>query len=109
MAKQSQPRAKAPAEAPETTQAPAETQAEAPAPAEPRRSLPVAPKATSGDSVPVTARIRDIVQAALYRREPDAIPAAIEQIEAVKTIKSAPAVAQYKAEVLDYLRGKAAA
>lgn len=103
MAKQSKA-----AQAAETTQAASQSQAEAPAPVEPRRTLPVAPKATSGDSQQATARIRDIVQAALYRREPDAIAAAIEQIEAVRTIKAAPAVAQYKAEVLDYLRGKAA-
>lgn len=104
MAKQSKA-----AQVAETTQAAPESRAEAPAPTEPRRTLPVAPKATSGDSQQVTARIRDIVQAALYRKEPDAVSAAIEQIEAVQTIKSAPAVAQYKAEVLDYLRGKAAA
>lgn len=87
----------------------AESQAEAPELGKARQTAPVAPRATSGNSPGAIMRIRDLLAGGLYRKEPTALEAAIEAIEAVPTLKAHPSVGVYKAEVLDYLRGKVAA
>ena len=74
-----------------------------------RTTLPQAPKQTSGNSVQIIGRIRDLLQHALYQRQPTAAVYldAIANLETVQTNRAHPEVAAYKAEVIDYLRGKA--
>lgn len=86
--------------APSITQAPTPPQADQ---GEARKTLPQAPRQTSGNSVQAIGRIRDILQHAVYQRT---YAQGIEQLEAVSTARAHPDVAAYKAEAIDYLRGK---
>ncbi|UNA00759.1 hypothetical protein ZHS_3 [Edwardsiella phage vB_EpM_ZHS] len=99
----------------EEAQQPAQIEQEAPQsqavphpPTKARKTAPIAPKATSGNSPQVVLAIRNAIAEALYTRHADAIPAGIEKIGALSTLKAHPSVAAYKAEALDYLRGKLA-
>jgi hypothetical protein len=83
-----------------------ESQAQPHPPTEHRRTAPTAPKAVSGNSPQVVTAIREHLAAALYSRHPEAVAAGIEKIEAIATNRAHPSVAAYKAEALDYLRGK---
>lgn len=86
-----------------------QSQAEAPDMGKARQTAPVAPRVTTGTSPGVIMRIRNHLAAALYSKEAQALEAGIQNIEGISTIKAHPQVGVYKAEVLDYLRGKIAA
>lgn len=109
MAKQS----KQPQQAEENTQQEAvagpSTTAEAPPSPEPRLSVPVAPRGQgSADSQYAVQRIRNFMQAGVIPSNPHALPQAIDGIEGISTVRAHPSVAAYKAECLDYLRGRQA-
>jgi len=105
-----QTKTQAPAEGIEEAQEQAfpasESQAEAHVPGKARMTAPVAPRVTSGASPGAIMRIRDLLAGGLYKRHPQALEEAIAAIEGISMLKAHPAVGIYKAEVLDYLRGK---
>lgn len=100
------PRAAEPQEEAESEQEAQQSQAEPHPPTEARKTAPIAPKATSGNSPQVILAIRHAIAEALYSKHPEAVAAGIEKVEKVATTRAHPSVAAYKAEALDYLRGK---
>lgn len=85
---------------------PSPATAEAPAGPEHRSTVPSAPTGLVGGNSQITvASIRAYVQAGVY--QPQEAEAAIQQIERLPVKNLHPRVAEYKAEALDYLRGKA--
>ena len=91
----------------EPVAAPATT-ADQPEAHEPRQTAPQAPRGQgSSDSQAAVARMRQYLQTAVAdRSNPHAVPLAIGYIEGINTVRLHPSASAYKAECLDYLRGK---
>ncbi|MNK87057.1 hypothetical protein D3C87_1069840 [compost metagenome] len=87
------------AKAPETTAA-------APEPVKHRLAAPVAPAAKTGEDVQALRRLRNALEQAGYRNHPQALEAALDVASAVPVLRAGREVQSYKAEALDYLRGK---
>jgi hypothetical protein len=80
--------------------------ASAPEPVKHRLVIPVAPAAKTDADNQALRHLRAALEQAGYRNHPQALEAGLEAAELVPAMRAGPEVQVYKAEVLDYLRGK---
>lgn len=71
-----------------------------------RLAVPTAPAAKTDADISALRHLRAALEQAGYRNHPQALEAALEAAELVPVLRAGRGVQAYRAEVLDYLRGK---